>query len=288
MPAPIVFNDQGIGPGIASFGSSLGQALAFRGKENQKKEQNTQQMSALQDAFSSVNPDAPITEQMGAFQQALVDSGASVTPDTALNYMKLLGAKNSQNKKVDPIQRGQHNTNLKFVAGLQGDARKAMPLLKESASVLEAIKSGNLPGTGAGGVYQGIKNFMFSQSPKEIQTLKTMAKRTLIDLGDTKGVRLTDSKLRMLEQNLFNPNKSEAENLEAYRTWVNLLQDYVTYPEALKVILEKNPDSIYDPLLEDTVMNLADQLKSQRGSLGDQLPQQPSSFADLVRKKYKK
>lgn len=285
MPAPIISRDQsGLAEGITSIGSAFSQALQKRGALQDQNEQ----MNALQKAMSAVNPDDPLTTQMSAFQSALSQSGSSVSPKTALEYMKLLGEQNKRKSQVDPVKRGQYNQNAKLVAGLQGDARKALPLLKEAQNVLEAITSNKLPGTGIGGLAANIGNYFKSKSPKEIQTLKSIAKRTLIDLGDTKGIRLTDSKLRMLEDNLFNPNKSPEENLEAFRLWYDTVQKYALYPQAMQQVLQQNPEAIYDPLLEDTILNLTEQLVAEQGSIFKEERKEANSFADLVRKRKKK
>jgi uncharacterized protein YfkK (UPF0435 family) len=284
MPQPIIFqSDKGLNNAILGVGDAFAQAINKRGQEQQQ----LGEMDALQQAMSSINPEDSLVEQMSAFQSALSQSGKRVNPQTALGYMKLLGEQSKRKNQVDPVKRGQYNQNAKLIASIQGYARKAKPLLDEAENVFNAITSDKVPGAGAGGAVSRFGNWLTGKTPKEVQTLKSIAKRSLIDLGDTKGMRgLTTPKLALLEDNLFNPNKSMQENMEAFRLWYDLVKQGSLYPQAVQQILEEDPAALYDPLLEDRVSNLTEQLSANMPSPFGQKKEQ--SFADIVREKRKK
>lgn len=293
MPAPIIIEDMsGLSQGIAGAGSALAQALQYRAQQNQQQEalktfqdelilspddpnalsrafakalsaggnrtdlmmladqhQQVRKQNAFRTAFDIAMDAGGMATEGGqhAFLQAYSREGGDPLP--AMKYF-------SDYNKIDPEKKSTYNQNQKMIAGISSDAKKAKSMLKESDNVLAAIQSRKLPGRGImGSITENIYD-LFNAAPKEVQRLKSIAKRSILEMGDLKGFRLTDQKLKFLEDNLFNPRKSREENEEAFRLWRDLLQDYVNYEGAVSQILSEDKDAIYDPTLESRISDV--------------------------------
>lgn len=199
------------------------------------------------------------SEQMNA----LLSTPGISQEDQKLYFEGLKAKKASEPKPLasDPIARANLNSNRKLVSGILHDSRKSESLLKEAEGVLNAIESGDVRGQGLKGMGTSTLRFLTGRgTTKDEQRLDTIRKRTLIEMGDLKGIRLTDTKLRMMQDALFAPGKSQEANLEAYRLFVNVLKERVAYAKKAKQILSENPNALYEPdfgiQLEETLEDI--------------------------------
>lgn len=260
--------DAGLGQGITALGQALSQGLSQYGQsqyqtalqkatEERDRQKNISYGTAVSEAFEGLTQDSSEIEWASAFTNAM-KSGVPV--DVVKSFAETMKAIKPSKDSINPADKINYNNNIKLFSGISSDAKKSAALLTEAEPLLKAIKSGNLPGRGVLGDISEKWNELFNSSPKEVQLLKTLAKRTLIDMGDTKGMRLTDAKLRLLEDNLFNPRKSPQENEEAFRLWYDSLNRYQLYNQVAKELYNNNPNILYDPLFEDTIMTYVESI----------------------------
>jgi hypothetical protein len=295
----LVTNDS-LGRGIEQAGSALGQALGMRGqrlyqKEMMEEERNRQeninrsQLGALEQALAAIQPDAAPEAQFSTLLNALNQSGVAVSPEMALNYFKALQATNKQNAepKRPPEDIASFKENQKLLAGIAADAKTASRLLENADAIEEAIKSGKAAGPGLKGVSKKVVRWLTgSGAPPEEQLLETERKNALLALGDLKGIRLTDAKLRFIEESLFNPNKSQEANLQAFNLYKQALNDRITYLQGARELAQSQPELLYDPTFS---LRIQDQISPNgQSNITETETFNPKTFADLVRQRRKK
>ncbi len=204
----------------------------------------------------------------GAFQQAQERKAGEAKEERQFARQKelqqsafeqqkdLIRERTKAQEKTDPEIKQTINANKKLISGIRSDAKKAKSLLRESEGVESAITSGNVLGEGAGALARSAFRWIKGQTTtKDEQRLDTVRKRSLIELGDTKGIRLTDAKLRLLEESLFKKGKSEEANLEAYRIWKDTLQERIIYADVVNELTQEE-NAFRDPALEQKILDL--------------------------------
>lgn len=256
----------GIGKGLSSGMDALQEAFKTSGDrryaESQAEQQRNRQqvqIGALGQALSAAQQETDPIARMSAFQNALAQTGVSLPPETAMNYLKSISE--AQKSASDPIraaeERQTHKTNQTLVAGLAADSRVAKGLYSDIEKLSSAIEGGKLRGPGLpGDVTKAFRWMSGKGRPGDEQTIDTLRKEALMQLGSLKGIRLTDLKLRFLEDSLFNPQKSLAENREALRIYKDTLERKMSYPERVKQLLKENPNAMHDPMFSINVDSL--------------------------------
>lgn len=295
----LFYQNPGIGPGISALGEALGGSLQNLGQNKfqlglkeiarqRGEESQLNQLSAFKNAAQTLSADQSPEEQFSAFLSSLQESNVPLDFNTALKAMETLqkGQATEQKRNArSPEERTTFNQNQKLLAGISADAKTAQNLLQNVDDIESAIKSKNISGPGFQGAAARTGRWLSGKGPPpEEQTLDTERKNAILALGDLKGIRLTDTKLRFIEDSLFNPNKSVEQNLEALRLYKQALNDRVNYLKKAKKLTQENPNILYDPTFSIMIQE-SDQNGKETETINASEQLTPESFADLVRQR---
>lgn len=294
----ILLQNDTLGQGIGQAASALGSALQQRGMQQQKlnlaeKERERQeqaqlnQIGALQQAFEAIESDSDPADQFSALLGALKQANVPLDPNTALNFYKTFGdvtKKRASEGQRTPEERTTFKENQKLLAGIAADAKTASNLMQNLDTIEGAIESGNISGPGLKGKSKRVARWLTGKgAPPEEQTLDTERKNAILALGDLKGIRLTDTKLRFIEDSLFNPEKSLDQNREAFRLYKQALKQRVDYLNKARELTKENEDILYDPTFSVRLQELT--TPSGAEEVSESATITPGTFADLVRQR---
>lgn len=280
----IVTRNDSLGRGISQAGGALAGALQQRAQQRlqtqqQQQEQEEQQQKEEQQQGDFNNLLTFFEGQggeLGALGSALKESGVTLEMATPIikSYMDRAG-KAEKAQPVSVTDRETYKTNQQLVSGVAHDTKMAESLLKNANNIEKAILSPKVPGGGVFGKAQKYVQEKFNITPKEVQTLISMQKKTLLEMGDTKGIRLTDTKLKYLQDNLWDPSKSVEQNMEAFRIWKETLEEYITYSKSLSEIVGGDSKAMFDPTLSLRVQDYG-RGKAQEASAPKAFPGTPN------------
>ncbi len=267
-----------------------------RYKEGQEEEQRGRQFEQLS-ALAAATQVASQTEgdwyaKNSAFNESLQNAGIPIDPQLSLNYMKAFGDVEAKKQKAGertPVERQTFKENQKLTSGMAADAKTAKALYKDIDILTKAIESPQISGPGLKGNMKRAYRWMTSAGqPGDEQTLETLRKNAIFKLGDLKGIRITDTKLRFLEESLFNPKKSKEANREALRIYRDTLEKTMSYPQRIEEMMSDDPEALYDPTFSIRLEDITPQGIQEASVTEQDQGSVAQSFAERVRARGKK
>lgn len=244
--------DEILKPAAQAGWNRLSNVLSQRDKQRQSEKYSTV-LGGVIDKAQEEGIDYTSPEGMATLTKNALLMG--VPSDVVSEGFK--GLKSGERKRSS-TELYQYKVNSKAVAEYGHSSNVAKDLLSESQNVFDAITSGKLPGPSPLGKAAVWAKGLFGFGPKEIQTLITMQKKTIADLKGLGG-RVTNAQLKLLQESTWDPNKSEEQNLEAYRIWQKTLHEIASKSDAIDRILSENPDAIYSPNFENLISEFTEE-----------------------------
>lgn len=241
-------------------------------KIQQQKEMASQKGSILSQALEGADLSTP--EGMVAFAQKLTQSGLELDP---LDFIKTLSAERiAQNKpanqpKPSIFQKKEQEAAADWVNQVRDQGVQAQQMLKDLPQLKEAIYSPTLEnqsflnrwGTSLAnkaGIGGAIMN-----DPEQV--IATYGKSLVTDLSNLKGLRLTDTKLRWLENAVPAVGKTPEANKRAYQIVEDLYKVRAAMSGVVDQIIQENggepPPNIQSLVGEQISQVLNDYIEQQ-------------------------
>lgn len=278
---------QGLAPGLQQAGQ-----INLQQRQQQQERQRQQQYGTILGQALGQLPENASPMQITQALNTALEQGVPI--EMVAQYGKTIQglqppSQKPQTQKIDQSDKTTYKENVKLLANIQQDARKVSSLANEADNLLKAIESKRYPGKGIlAPLKEGWWNF-WGQFPKEMQLIKSMTKQSLLAMGDLKGIRLTDAKLRFMQDNLFNENKSEEENLEAFRLWKDTIGQYRKYADNARGLIESDENALYNPLFGNLIEeNMGETSPAQESSVQQTAPSTPKKGAKRRNKRTSK
>lgn len=269
---PITFESPRDRFGIGAAGSILGNALMQKNLEQlqnqrqleleqrqdqrileaeQRKIQQQQQLSQqkgtlLSNALEGADLSTP--EGMVAFAQKLSQSGGEIDP---LEFLKTLTSEriamnkpSSSQPKPSIFDKKQQEAAADYIIRARQEGASASQLLRELPQLEQAINSPELADQNF------LNRFITAQAQKlpgggallndQEQTIASFGKTLVTDLSNLKGLRLTDAKLRWLENAVPGVGKSPEANRRAFQIVKDIYQVRAATPQIIDQIIQEN------------------------------------------------
>lgn len=228
------------------------------GSENRKIEQNKyyykKQGNILSQALEGVDINTPQGLQSAMLNFSKLGGEADPAEILkSLSSQQTNANKASANPKLSIYQKKAQEATADYIIKSNEDADIANASLREFSDLRQAINSDKLKkqtviGRAVSSTLQSTPLAGVILSPEE-QTISTKGKQIITDFTNLKGIRLTDAKLKWLENATPKIGKTVEANNRAADIIENLLELKSKTPEIIQAIIEKNGGEPPDDLI---------------------------------------
>lgn len=257
---PIYFESPKDRYGIGAAGTIIGQALMQKNLEElqnrrqiEGEERKTVQQRALAQEKGTIlskaleGADLTTPEGITSFMKNYSTLGGDIDPVDLIKTMaqeRIANLKPANQPKPTILQKKEQEAAADYITNARREGAHASQMLRELPQLEQAINSPQLADQNF------LNRFLTAQAQKlpgggallndQEQTIASFGKTLVTDLSNLKGLRLTDAKLRWLENAVPGVGKSPEANKRAFQIVRDIYQVRAAVPQIIEQIIQEN------------------------------------------------